>query len=54
MWVVFVKTASAFLSMINAPARLTLLFGRTHNQAAIEAFIDKTVRLFLDGLRPRD
>lgn len=46
--------ASTFLAMINAPARLTLLFGRTQNQAAIESFIDKTVRLFLDGLRPRD
>ncbi len=46
--------ATTFLSMINAPARLALLFGRSQNQAAIETFIDKTVRLFLDGLRPRD
>jgi AcrR family transcriptional regulator len=45
--------ASAFLSMINTPARLALLFGRNQTQPAIEAFIDKTVRLFLDGLRPR-
>ncbi|MFT4026424.1 MAG: TetR/AcrR family transcriptional regulator [Novosphingobium sp.] len=45
--------ASAFLTIVNTPARLKLLFDRTTPAAEVDAFIDKAVRLFLDGVRPR-
>jgi TetR/AcrR family transcriptional regulator, mexJK operon transcriptional repressor len=45
--------ASAFLAMINLPVRETLLFNRTPQRAAVEALIEGSVRLLLDGLRPR-
>jgi TetR/AcrR family transcriptional regulator, mexJK operon transcriptional repressor len=45
--------ASAFLTIINTPARQKLLFGRVTPPAEVDRFIDGTVRLFLDGLRPR-
>jgi len=44
--------ASAFLSMVNAPARRALLLGRSPRPASVDSFIDNTVRLFLGGLRP--
>lgn len=45
--------ASAFLTMVNTPVRQKLLFGRTPPPGEVERCIDKAVRLFLNGLRPR-
>ncbi|MEO5604038.1 MAG: TetR/AcrR family transcriptional regulator [Novosphingobium sp.] len=45
--------ASAFLSIVNAPARRAILSGRTPRPAALDGYVEKAVRLFLNGLRPR-
>jgi TetR/AcrR family transcriptional regulator, mexJK operon transcriptional repressor len=45
--------ATAFLSIMNAPVRQTVLHGRDQKPEAVEEFIRKAVRLFLDGMRPR-
>jgi AcrR family transcriptional regulator len=45
--------ATSFLAIVNSPARTTLLFNRTPKPAEVEAFINKSVRLLLDGMRPR-
>ncbi len=45
--------ASTFLTIVNTPARQKLLFGRTTPPEEVGRFIEKTVRLFLDGIRPR-
>lgn len=45
--------ASAFLTIVNTPARQKLLFGRITPPEEVDRFIDKSVQLFLDGLRPR-
>lgn len=46
--------ASAFLSMINAPARRAILSGHTPKPASLDGYVEKAVSLFLNGLRPRD
>jgi TetR/AcrR family transcriptional repressor of mexJK operon len=43
--------AAAFLSIINAPARRALLLGRSPKPASVDEFVEKTVSLFLKGLR---
>jgi TetR/AcrR family transcriptional repressor of mexJK operon len=45
--------ASAFLSVVNAPARRAILSGHTPRPAKLDAFVKNTVHLFLNGLRPR-
>jgi TetR/AcrR family transcriptional regulator, mexJK operon transcriptional repressor len=45
--------AAAFLSIMNAPVRMTVLHGQEQKSEVVEDFIRKAVRLFLDGLRPR-
>lgn len=45
--------ASAFLTIVNAPARLKLLFDRTTPPDEVDHHIEKSVQLFLDGVRPR-
>jgi AcrR family transcriptional regulator len=45
--------ASAFLSMVNAPARRAILSGRTPRAASLDGYVEKAVGLFLNGLRPR-
>lgn len=45
--------ASAFLSIINAPARRAILSGQVPKAASLEGYVEKAVGLFLDGLRPR-
>lgn len=45
--------ASAFLSIVNAPARRVVLSGRPPRPAALDGYIEKAVGLFLNGLRPR-
>lgn len=45
--------ASAFLSMVNAPARRILLFNRLPAPSEIEMLIQGAVRLLLNGMRPR-
>jgi TetR/AcrR family transcriptional regulator, mexJK operon transcriptional repressor len=45
--------ASAFLSMVNAPARRILLFNRLPEPSEIETLIERAVRLLLNGMRPR-
>jgi TetR/AcrR family transcriptional regulator, mexJK operon transcriptional repressor len=45
--------ATAFLSIVNAPARRAILGGRAPRASALDSYVDKAVRLFLDGLRPR-
>jgi TetR/AcrR family transcriptional regulator, mexJK operon transcriptional repressor len=45
--------ASAFLSVVNTPARRALLFNQPPEPAQTERFIEKSVRLLLDGMRPR-
>lgn len=45
--------ASTFLTIINTPARQKLLFGKVTPPEEVVQFIERTVRLFLDGIRPR-
>lgn len=45
--------ASAFLSVINAPARRATLSGHQPKTAALDEYVEQAVRLFLDGFRPR-
>lgn len=45
--------ATAFLAMVNSPARRALLFNRLPGQSEVEALIQGSVRLLLNGLRPR-
>lgn len=45
--------ASAFLSVVNAPARRAILSGRTPRAASLDGYVEKAVGLFLNGLRPR-
>lgn len=45
--------ASAFLSIVNAPARRAILSGRTPRPATLDGYVENAVRLFLNGLRPR-
>ena len=43
--------ASAFLSIVNTPARRALLGGRMPRPASLDGYIEKAVDLFLNGLR---
>jgi TetR/AcrR family transcriptional repressor of mexJK operon len=45
--------ASALLTIVNKPARTKLLFARPSSPEAIDHHIEKSVQLFLDGVRPR-
>lgn len=45
--------ASSFLTLVNIATRGVLLYGRRQPPDEIEAFIDRTVRLFLEGWLPR-
>lgn len=45
--------ASAFLTLVNIATRGVLLYGRGQSPDEVEAFIDRTVRLFLEGWLPR-
>lgn len=45
--------ATAFLSMVNAPARVALLFNRSPDPNDVEALIQRAVRLLMNGMRPR-
>jgi TetR/AcrR family transcriptional repressor of mexJK operon len=44
---------SAFLSIVNAPARRAILSGHSPKTAALDGYVEKAVGLFLNGLRPR-
>jgi AcrR family transcriptional regulator len=45
--------AAAFLTLVNTATRSVLLYDRRHKPEEVEAFIDRTVRLFLKGWLPR-
>jgi TetR/AcrR family transcriptional repressor of mexJK operon len=45
--------ASAFLSIVNAPARRAILSGHTPKAVVLDGYVEKAVGLFLNGLRPR-
>lgn len=45
--------ASAFLSIVNTPARRAVLSGHTPKAIVLDEYVEKAVGLFLNGLRPR-
>ena len=45
--------ATAFLSIVNAPARRATLSGHAPKATVLDGYVEKAVGLFLNGLRPR-